>query len=79
MFLLGTETENFPGNEAFQILHDIYLLCRYKAWGSFLGMQLAERDIIVACLDYRYAVVTPACLDIVWGSFIACFVNNDGY
>lgn len=25
----------------------------YKAWGSFLGMQLAERDIIVACLDYR--------------------------
>lgn len=42
-------------------------------------MQLAERDIIVACLDYRYAVVIPACLDIVWGSFIACFVNNDGY
>lgn len=25
----------------------------YKAWGSFLGQQLAERDIIVACLDYR--------------------------
>ncbi|KAG7555411.1 Alpha/beta hydrolase fold-3 [Arabidopsis suecica] len=25
----------------------------YKAWGSLLGMQLAERDIIVACLDYR--------------------------
>ncbi|KAK6129077.1 hypothetical protein DH2020_037190 [Rehmannia glutinosa] len=25
----------------------------YKAWGSFLGLQLAERDIIVACLDYR--------------------------
>lgn len=25
----------------------------YKAWGSFLGMQLAERDIIVACIDYR--------------------------
>ncbi|GMH20684.1 hypothetical protein Nepgr_022525 [Nepenthes gracilis] len=25
----------------------------YKAWGSLLGQQLAERDIIVACLDYR--------------------------
>ncbi|XP_021763500.1 isoprenylcysteine alpha-carbonyl methylesterase ICME-like [Chenopodium quinoa] len=25
----------------------------YKAWGSLLGLQLAERDIIVACLDYR--------------------------
>ncbi|KMZ73052.1 Isoprenylcysteine alpha-carbonyl methylesterase ICME [Zostera marina] len=25
----------------------------YKAWGSLLGMQLAERDIIVACIDYR--------------------------
>ncbi|XWS46444.1 hypothetical protein CRYUN_Cryun14cG0067100 [Craigia yunnanensis] len=26
---------------------------RYKAWGSLLGLQLAERDIIVACIDYR--------------------------
>ncbi|GAB4827435.1 hypothetical protein Ancab_034320 [Ancistrocladus abbreviatus] len=25
----------------------------YKAWGALLGQQLAERDIIVACLDYR--------------------------
>ncbi|KAG8384533.1 hypothetical protein BUALT_Bualt04G0127800 [Buddleja alternifolia] len=25
----------------------------YKAWGALLGLQLAERDIIVACLDYR--------------------------
>ncbi|XVF20506.1 hypothetical protein REPUB_Repub12eG0006400 [Reevesia pubescens] len=25
----------------------------YKAWGSLLGLQLAERDIIVACVDYR--------------------------
>nr|XP_011467833.1 PREDICTED: probable isoprenylcysteine alpha-carbonyl methylesterase ICMEL2 isoform X1 [Fragaria vesca subsp. vesca] len=25
----------------------------YKAWGSLLGMQLAERNIIVACIDYR--------------------------
>ncbi|GAU40495.1 hypothetical protein TSUD_189760 [Trifolium subterraneum] len=27
----------------------------YKAWGSLLGQQLSERDIIVACIDYsRY-------------------------
>ncbi|XP_038990704.1 probable isoprenylcysteine alpha-carbonyl methylesterase ICMEL2 [Hibiscus syriacus] len=25
----------------------------YKAWGSLVGLQLAERDIIVACIDYR--------------------------
>ncbi|KAJ4833257.1 hypothetical protein Tsubulata_005091 [Turnera subulata] len=25
----------------------------YKAWGSLLGQQLAERGIIVACIDYR--------------------------
>ncbi|XVF59683.1 hypothetical protein PTKIN_Ptkin07bG0295700 [Pterospermum kingtungense] len=25
----------------------------YKAWGSLLGLQLAERDIIVVCVDYR--------------------------
>ncbi|CAA0822448.1 Isoprenylcysteine alpha-carbonyl methylesterase ICME [Striga hermonthica] len=25
----------------------------YKAWGTLLGQQLAERDIIVACIDYR--------------------------
>ncbi|KAL7101166.1 hypothetical protein ACP275_08G039300 [Erythranthe tilingii] len=25
----------------------------YKAWGSLLGLHLAERDIIVACIDYR--------------------------
>ncbi|KAK6913466.1 hypothetical protein RJ641_023067 [Dillenia turbinata] len=25
----------------------------YKAWGSLLGKQLAERDILVACIDYR--------------------------
>lgn len=31
-----------------------FMLVRYKAWGSLLGRQLAERDIVVACLDYRY-------------------------
>ncbi|XP_073142914.1 probable isoprenylcysteine alpha-carbonyl methylesterase ICMEL1 isoform X2 [Henckelia pumila] len=25
----------------------------YKAWGSLLGVQLSERDVIVACIDYR--------------------------
>ncbi|XP_047314803.1 isoprenylcysteine alpha-carbonyl methylesterase ICME-like [Impatiens glandulifera] len=25
----------------------------YKAWGALLGLHLAERDVIVACLDYR--------------------------
>ncbi|KAI3461992.1 hypothetical protein Pfo_018655 [Paulownia fortunei] len=25
----------------------------YKAWGSLLGQQLSERDVIVACIDYR--------------------------
>ncbi|KAA8529229.1 hypothetical protein F0562_033972 [Nyssa sinensis] len=25
----------------------------YKAWGSLLGLQLSERGIIVACIDYR--------------------------
>ncbi|PON40611.1 Carboxylesterase, type B [Parasponia andersonii] len=28
----------------------------YKAWGSLLGLQLAERDIIVACIDYRVSL-----------------------
>ncbi|XP_035539944.1 probable isoprenylcysteine alpha-carbonyl methylesterase ICMEL1 [Juglans regia] len=25
----------------------------FKAWGCLLGQQLSERDIIVACIDYR--------------------------
>eukprot|EP00249_Psilotum_nudum_P018916 c27019_g1_i1 orf=460-1956(+) len=25
----------------------------YKAWGALLGQQLAERNVIVACIDYR--------------------------
>jgi prenylcysteine alpha-carboxyl methylesterase len=25
----------------------------YKAWGSLLGQQLLERNIIVVCIDYR--------------------------
>lgn len=30
-----------------------FCCCSYKAWGSLLGQQLSERDIIVACIDYR--------------------------
>ncbi|KAJ7549469.1 hypothetical protein O6H91_07G054400 [Diphasiastrum complanatum] len=26
----------------------------YKAWGSLLAQELVERDVIVACIDYRY-------------------------
>ncbi|MCO5563472.1 hypothetical protein L7F22_017114 [Adiantum nelumboides] len=25
----------------------------YKAWGSLMGLQLVEKDVIVACIDYR--------------------------
>ncbi|KAH6805418.1 prenylcysteine methylesterase [Perilla frutescens var. frutescens] len=25
----------------------------YKAWGSLLGQQLSDRDVMVACIDYR--------------------------
>ncbi|KAG4914842.1 hypothetical protein JHK87_052399 [Glycine soja] len=35
----------------------------YKAWGSLLGLQLAERGIIVACIDYRYLVSVQAVQD----------------
>jgi hypothetical protein len=31
----------------------IFFGFRYKAWGSLLAQQLVERDIIVACIDYR--------------------------
>ena len=31
----------------------ISLIFSYKAWGALLGRRLAERGIIVACIDYR--------------------------
>ncbi|RWW60300.1 hypothetical protein BHE74_00032717 [Ensete ventricosum] len=34
------------------------ILCSYKAWGALLGRRLAERGIVVACIDYRYVVQT---------------------
>jgi len=41
------------------ILGDYFLLMSllefsYKAWGALLGRRLAERGIIVACIDYRF-------------------------
>ena len=33
----------------------IMLLFSDKAWGALLGRRLAERGIIVACIDYRYS------------------------
>lgn len=36
-------------------LTDNVSYCRYKAWGSLLGQQLSERDVLVACIDYRSA------------------------
>ncbi|KDP24366.1 hypothetical protein JCGZ_25662 [Jatropha curcas] len=54
----------------------------YKAWGSLLGKQLAERDIIVACIDYRNFpqgtindMVTDACQGI---SFICNNISEYG-
>ena len=31
----------------------MWLIFSYKAWGALLGRRLAERGIIVACIDYR--------------------------
>lgn len=47
----------------------------YKAWGSFLGQQLAERDIIVACLDYRnfpQGTISDMILDVSQGIAFVC-------
>lgn len=66
---------------------------RYKAWGSLLGLQLAERDIIVACIDYRYLVSVQEVQDWVYnlplvrlplclrysGGQIGCFVVYYSY
>ncbi|KAF7811230.1 isoprenylcysteine alpha-carbonyl methylesterase ICME [Senna tora] len=49
----------------------------YKAWGSFLGMQLAERDIIVASIDYRnfpQGTISDMVQDVSQG--ISCIVNK---
>ncbi|XP_047959584.1 isoprenylcysteine alpha-carbonyl methylesterase ICME-like [Salvia hispanica] len=49
----------------------------YKAWGALLGMQLAERDIIVACLDYRnfpQGTISDMVSDVSHGIAVIC--NN---
>ncbi|XP_054797898.1 isoprenylcysteine alpha-carbonyl methylesterase ICME-like isoform X2 [Prosopis cineraria] len=49
----------------------------YKAWGSFLGLQLAERDIIVASIDYRnfpQGTISDMVKDVSQG--ISCIVKN---
>ncbi|XP_044468540.1 isoprenylcysteine alpha-carbonyl methylesterase ICME-like isoform X2 [Mangifera indica] len=47
-----------PTNNAEQVPVVVFVtggawIIGYKAWGSLLGRQLAERNIIVACIDYR--------------------------
>ncbi|XP_075501276.1 isoprenylcysteine alpha-carbonyl methylesterase ICME-like isoform X1 [Primulina tabacum] len=49
----------------------------YKAWGSLLGLQLAERDIIVASIDYRnfpQGTISDMVKDISQGISFVC--NN---
>ncbi|CAM8984919.1 unnamed protein product [Rhodiola kirilowii] len=49
----------------------------YKAWGSLLGFQLAERDIIVACIDYRnfpQGTISDMVSDAIQGISFVC--NN---
>ncbi|PNY03198.1 isoprenylcysteine alpha-carbonyl methylesterase ICME-like protein, partial [Trifolium pratense] len=42
-----------PYNSTSVSLLSLPISAVYKAWGSLLGFQLAERGIIVACIDYR--------------------------
>ncbi|XP_057769913.1 isoprenylcysteine alpha-carbonyl methylesterase ICME [Salvia miltiorrhiza] len=47
----------------------------YKAWGALLGLQLAERDIIVACLDYRnfpQGTISDMVRDVCQGISVIC-------
>jgi hypothetical protein len=37
----------------------------YKAWGALLGRRLAERGIIVACIDYRCCCFSLNSLDVM--------------
>lgn len=49
----------------------------YKAWGSLLGLQLVEKDVIVACLDYRnfpQGTITDMVEDVMEGLSFIC--NN---
>ncbi|XP_028769481.1 isoprenylcysteine alpha-carbonyl methylesterase ICME-like, partial [Neltuma alba] len=49
----------------------------YKAWGSLLGLQLAERNIMVASIDYRnfpQGTISDMVKDVSQG--ISCVVNT---
>lgn len=54
----------------------------YKAWGSLLGLQLAERDIIVACVDYRnfpQGTISDMVKDVSQGvSFVCNLIDRFG-
>lgn len=54
LFLTGCCSENYLNLSPLLL----EILCSYKAWGALLGRRLAERGIIVACIDYRYVVQT---------------------
>ncbi|XP_039043600.1 probable isoprenylcysteine alpha-carbonyl methylesterase ICMEL2 [Hibiscus syriacus] len=52
----------------------------YKAWGSLLGLQLAERDIIVACIDYRnfpQGTISDMVKDVSQGSHLSAISLPD--
>eukprot|EP00250_Pteridium_aquilinum_P019121 c24305_g1_i2 orf=280-1779(+) len=49
----------------------------YKAWGSLLGLQLVEKDVIVACIDYRnfpQGTISDMVEDVMQGISFVC--NN---
>lgn len=51
----------------------------YKAWGSLLGLQLVEKDVIVACIDYRnfpQGTISDMVEDVSQGLSFIC--NNIG-
>ncbi|KAL5739551.1 hypothetical protein ACOSP7_028442 [Xanthoceras sorbifolium] len=54
----------------------------YKAWGALLGRQLAERDVIVACVDYRnfpQGTISDMVKDVSQGiSFICNYIADYG-
>lgn len=54
----------------------------YKAWGALLGKQLAERGIIVVCLDYRnfpQGTITDMVKDVSEGiSFVCNYISLYG-
>lgn len=54
----------------------------YKAWGALLGKQLAERDILVACIDYRnfpQGTISDMVEDVSQGiSFVCNYIADYG-